>query len=152
MQLKEILPKEVYYATPSSTLSEVAGLMLRHHIGAVPICDGDSQLVGIVTDRDLAIECCTSDVDVKQAQVREFMTRNPITARPDMDLTQACELMAHEQIRRLPVVQDGRLLGVVSLGDLAVCMPQEQCVLDALARISVPSRVPQPTTTRQRAA
>lgn len=152
MQLKEILSKEVYYAGPSSTLSEVAGLMLRHHIGTVPICDGNGQLVGIITDRDLAIECCTSDVDVRHAQVREFMTQNPVTARPDMELTQACELMAREQIRRLPVVQDGRLIGVVSLGDLAVCMPQEQAVLDALTRISVPSRVPQQTTMRQRAA
>ena len=151
MQLKEILSKEVYYATPSNTLSEVAGLMLRHNIGAVPICDGDSSLVGIITDRDLAIESCTSDVDVRNAAVREFMTRNPITASPEMDAEDACELMAREQIRRLPVVQDGRLLGVVSLGDMAVCMPQEQCVLNALTRISTPCRVPYRRTT-QRAA
>ena len=152
MQLKEILPREVYYATPSSTLSEVAGLMLRHNIGAVPICEGDSRLVGIITDRDLAIECCTSGVDIRSTEVREFMTQNPITANPDMDVKDACELMAHEQIHRLPVVQDGRLLGVVSLGDMAVCMPREQCVLDALARISIPCRVPYRTTTAQRAA
>lgn len=152
MQLREILSKEVYSASPSSKLGEVAQLMLRHNIGAVPICDQDDKLLGIITDRDLAIECCTSSVDARNAEVREFMTNNPVTAHPDMDLKQACELMAREQVRRLPVVNNGRLVGIVSLGDLAVCMPHEQAVLDALARISIPCRVPRQTATLERAA
>ena len=153
MQLRDILPKDVYCASPTSTVSEVAGLMLRHNIGEVPICEGDRRLVGIVTDRDLAIECCTADVDVQNVEIRQFMTHNPVTAGPDMDLKAACDLMGREQIRRLPIVEDGRLLGVISLGDLAVCMPQEQAALDALVRISTPSRVsPQVAAKTRRAA
>jgi len=152
MQVREILSKEVYSAGPSSKLHEVAQLMLRHNIGAVPVCDQNNRLVGIITDRDLAIECCTSQVDVRNAEVREFMTHNPITAHPDWDMKQVCEAMAREQVHRLPVVDnDGKLVGIISLGDLAVCMPHEQAVLDALARISIPCRVPEQTLLKERA-
>jgi len=153
MQLREILSKEVYHANPSSKIYEVAQLMLRHNIGAVPICDQDNKLVGIITDRDLAIECCTSQIDMRNAEVRQVMTNNPVTAHPDLDLKQACELMAREQVHRLPVVDTNeRLVGIVSLGDLAVCMPHEQAVLDALVRISIPCRVPEQTILKERAA
>ncbi|MBI2864571.1 MAG: CBS domain-containing protein [Chloroflexi bacterium] len=140
MQIRDIMGKELYYASPTSTVRDVAQIMLRHNIGALPICNGN-KLMGIVTDRDLAIECCTANVDPQTAQISEFMTVNPVTARPDMDLKDACELMAKEQIRRLPVVDGGKLVGVISLGDLAVSLPGDPAVLDALARISVPCRV-----------
>lgn len=151
MFLNDILSKEVYSATPSSKVSEVAQLMLRHNIGAVPICEQDGKLVGIITDRDLAIECCTSQADFRDAEVRNFMTDKPVTARGDMDLNEACKLMAREQIRRLPVVNNGKLIGIVSLGDLAVCMPHEQAVLDALAAISIPCRVVEQSAVKERA-
>lgn len=152
MQLSEILSKEIFSANPSSKVSEVAQIMLRHNIGAVPICDKDNKLLGIITDRDLAIECCTSQVDVRNAEVREFMTQNPVTARPDMDAKAACEMMAHEQVHRLPVVDNGRIVGIISLGDLAVCLPHEQAVLDALARISIPCRVSEQAAVKEQAA
>ena len=140
MQIRDIMGKEMYYAIPTSTVREVAQIMLRHNIGALPICNGN-KLVGIITDRDLAIECCTASVDPQKAQISEFMTANPVTARPDMDLKEACELMAKEQVRRLPVVEGGNLVGIISLGDLAVSMPEEPAVLNALSSISVPCRV-----------
>lgn len=141
MQIRDIMGKELYYASPTSTVRDVAQIMLRHNIGAVPICDGN-KLVGIITDRDLAIECCTASVDPQKAQIGEFMTVNPLTARPDMDLRDACALMAKEQVRRLPVVEGGNLVGIISLGDLAVSMPEEPAVLNALSRLSVPCRIP----------
>ncbi len=152
MRLREILSKEVYSASPSSKVSEVAQLMLRHNIGAVPVCDQNNKLVGIITDRDLAIECCTSQIDIRNAEVREFMTNKPVTAHSDWDPKQVCEVMAREQVHRLPVVDNGKLLGMVSLGDLAVCMPHEQAVLDALARISIPCRVPDQTLLKEHGA
>lgn len=139
MQVKDIMGRELYSAPSTASVRDVAQIMLRHNIGSVPIVSGD-RLVGIITDRDLAVECCTANADLQKTPVADFMTTNPITCRSDLDLSDACDLMAKHQIRRLPVVDGGRLVGIISLGDLAVCLSQDQSVLNALARISVPCR------------
>lgn len=139
MQLKDVMTSEVFCAKPSDKISEVAAMMHRHNVGFVPVCEGD-RLVGVITDRDIAIECVDAQVNPQQAEVRQFMTAQPISAPPNMDVREACELIAREQVRRLPVVEAGRLMGLASLGDIAVHFADDKLIADTLRRISTPVR------------
>jgi len=139
MKVREIMSTEVYCALPSDTVADVAQQMKRHNIGAVPVCERD-KLVGIITDRDLVIECVAAGLDPRQCQVSQFMTAHPISLSPDTELKDAAEIMAKEQIRRLPVVENSRLVGIISLGDVACNLEDDRQVASTLRRISLPIR------------
>jgi len=139
MKIRELMSTEVYCAIPSTTVAEVAQQMKRHNVGCVPICDRD-RLVGIITDRDIVIQCVAAGLDPRQCHVSQFMTAHPISISPDTELKDAAELMAKEQIRRLPVVEDNRLVGLVSLGDIACALEDDRQIANMLRRISMPIR------------
>jgi CBS domain-containing protein len=102
---------------PTATMQQAAMLMRDQQVGDVLVCDGDD-LVGIVTDRDLVVRGLAETGDAT-VPVSELCTAHPITVEPDASIGKVAEMMAGNAIRRLPVVENGRLVGVVSLGDLA---------------------------------
>ncbi len=134
MKVREIMTEEVVTAEPDSTLQEIAGIMRDEDTGAVPIVD-DGELVGVITDRDIVIRCVADGKDVSEITADEILTEELETIEPDADVEEASRLMSRKQIRRLPVVEDGQLIGIVSLGDIAVKGGEEEAG-DALEDVS----------------
>ena len=120
MKVNEIMTRDPKTAQLDSTLEEIAALMKDEDVGAIPIVDDDDELVGIVTDRDIVVRCVAEGKEASDTTVEDILTEELTTIEPDADVQQAARLMAEKQIRRLPVVQDGDLIGMVSIGDISV--------------------------------
>lgn len=124
-------------ASPEMSVADAAGLMLANDIGVVPITE-DDRLVGLVTDRDLVLRVVAKRRDPRNVRLEEIATMRGIeTVSPDVQLCDARALMARRSIRRLPVVKDDRLVGMLSLGDVALGSASMRGVGEALASISV---------------
>ena len=136
MKLRDIMTNPVIRIHPDESVAVAARTLAHYNIGILPVCGGDGRLCGLVTDRDLVTRCIASGRSPASTPVREVMTANIVSARPDMDSSAAAGLMGREQIRRLPVLENGRLCGMVSLGDLAVKEETVFDATDALADIS----------------
>lgn len=136
MKVREVMTGPVIRIHPEETVSVAARTLTNHNIGILPVCGSDGRLCGLVTDRDLVTRCVASGRDPGRTQVREVMTGRVISVRPDTDAGAAAHLMGREQIRRLPVTENGRLCGMISLGDLAVRQETGYDAGDALADIS----------------
>lgn len=137
MKLREIMTGTVVRINPEETVAVAARTLARYNIGMLPVCGGDGRLCGVVTDRDLVTRCIAAGKEPTRTTVREVMTSNVVAARQDMDTVAAAQLMGRQQIRRLPVLENGRLCGMVSLGDLA---SSEETVYDATDALSGISR------------
>src|SRR5437016_5642630 len=103
----------------SASVVEAARLMREEHIGSLPITD-DEQLVGMITDRDITTRVVAEAADPMKTSVGDVYSRDLITVEPDKDLEEALQLMARHQVRRLPVVENGRLVGIVAQGGIAI--------------------------------
>jgi CBS domain-containing protein len=103
----------------SATVVEAARLMREEHIGSLPITD-DEQLVGMITDRDITLRVVAEAADPTSTSVGDVYSRDLISVEPDHDLEEALQLMARHQVRRLPVVENGRLVGIVAQADIAL--------------------------------
>ena len=103
----------------SASVVEAARLMREQHIGSLPITD-DEQLVGMITDRDITTRVVAVAADPKMTSVWDVCSRDLISVEPDKDLGEALQLMARHQVRRLPVVENGRLVGMVAQADIAL--------------------------------
>ena len=119
MKLKEIMSQTVVKIHPQESVAVAARMLANHNIGALPVCNQDGTLCGMVTDRDLVTRCVASNRSPEKTMVQEVMTGRLVTASPAMDVSVAAYLMGREQVRRLPVVENGKLCGIVSIGDLA---------------------------------
>lgn len=142
MQVREIMTQNPYCVQAGENIQRAAQEMKTHNVGSLPVCEGDN-LIGIITDRDIVLECVAGGHTVDQCRVREHMTANPISITPNAQVEDALQLMAREQVRRLCVTEGNRVQGILSLGDLAVNMPGDQAVAQALASISQPVRAGQ---------
>jgi CBS domain-containing protein len=130
--------KEPYCASPTMSLTEIASMMKRHGVGAMPVCN-EGRLVGMITDRDIVISCVAAGMDASACQAKEFMTSNPVSISPDMDVEEAARIMSKEQVRRLPVLEEGCLVGMLSLGDVAMALQgNDSLVAETLRKISTP--------------
>ena len=138
MKLREIMTTELVTVSPETPVTEAARLMRDADIGDVLVVD-QGRLVGILTDRDITVRVIAQDIDPKQAHVGDYMTRDLVTGMPDWDVEDAADLLGEEQIRRLPIVEEGRLVGIVSLGDIAVQFAEEMAACQALEEISEPA-------------
>ena len=136
MKLREIMTGTVVRINPEETVAVAARTLARYNIGMLPVCGGDGRLCGVVTDRDLVTRCVAAGKEPTRTTVREVMTSNVVSARQDMDTVAAAQLMGRQQIRRLPVLENGRLCGMVSLGDLASKEETAYDATDALSGIS----------------
>ena len=135
MKLKDLMTKQVLTVHPEEQVEVAARIVARNNIGSIPVCDANGKLCGLVTDRDLVVRCMAAEGMAKM-KVRDVMTGNVITAVPDMDAAMAAHLMGRKQIRRLPVMEAGKLCGVISLGDLASREESAYDATDALGEIS----------------
>ena len=103
----------------SASVVEAARVMREQHIGSLPVVE-DERLVGMLTDRDIAMRVVAENAEPERTLVEDVYSRDLISVEPDHDLAEALELMARHQVRRLPVVEDGRLVGLVAQADIAL--------------------------------
>ncbi|WP_280769110.1 CBS domain-containing protein [Salipaludibacillus daqingensis] len=132
--LKEIMTGSVDTCTPEDNVFEAALKMKNDHVGAIPICEG-SKLIGMITDRDIVVRG-VAEKRPNSSSLQEVMSEHLYTAPQDMEIGEAAKLMAENQIRRLPIVEGENLVGIVSLGDLAVHTSTEHEAAIALSEIS----------------
>ena|SRR5699024_1899462 len=138
-QLRNIMSSNVFTVNETQTVQEAAALMSEHNIGAIPVVNNTGQMVGIITDRDITLRS-TAQSEANQTPVSQVMTAQQVVqGTPEMDVNQAAQLMANQQIRRLPVVENDQVIGMVALGDLAVNNQSESEAGQALSSISTPS-------------
>jgi CBS domain-containing protein len=119
MLLREIMTPGVVTAGLDTDLLRVARLMRDHRVGSVVVCDPEGEPVGMVTDRDLAVRVLAEERPAGEP-IREHASRPLVTGEPEMDLEEAAALMVTHRVRRLPVVESGNLVGIVTLDDIAV--------------------------------
>ena len=118
-KVNEVMTERPRCVTPDTPVAEAAQLMATEDVGSLPILDGE-QLAGMVTDRDIVIRAVAKGKDTNSMPVREVASRDLVTVHADDDLSNALQLMASHQVRRLPVVDDDNtLVGVVAQADVA---------------------------------
>jgi CBS domain-containing protein len=136
MKVREIMTSEgLATATLDTTLAEIAERMRDENVGAIPIVDEDEKLAGIITDRDIVVRAIAEGEDPNECTAEEILSEQLHTIDPDAALEDAADLMARHQIRRLPVVEDEVVVGMISLGDLAVKSDEEEAA-DVLEDVS----------------
>jgi len=116
--VKDAMTSDVKTATPSLSLTDAAKLMKQEDVGSVPVVDGE-RLIGMLTDRDIVVRGIADGSDPHAVKAGDIASRDVVSVRPDDDLDEALRLMAQHQVRRLPVVEDGHLVGVVAQADVA---------------------------------
>jgi len=137
MKISEIMTKDVISLSVDDTVEHAAKLMKQHNIGSIPV-NTKEKIVGIVTDRDIILRCVAEGKDLKTQVVREIMTSNPVVGDENINVDDAARIMSERQIRRLPIVGNNSLVGMVSLGDLAVDPNLATQATVALSEISIP--------------
>jgi len=136
MKVKEIMSRDIAHLKSDDSIERAAQLMKQYNCGSIPVCTQD-KLIGIVTDRDIALRAVASGQDLHQ-KVGDVMTGNVVFGNPEMDVNDAAKLMADRQIRRLPIVENNSLIGIVALGDISLEPACQNCAEDALKDISKP--------------
>lgn len=122
-------------ARPDMTAADAAGLMKQLDVGVIPVAEND-RLIGLVTDRDLVLRVLAARRSGDEVKLAEIVTKSPVTVSPDMKLSEARELMAEHKVRRLPVLKGDLLVGILSLGDVALQDASERAVGETLEEIS----------------
>lgn len=136
MLVKDLMTPGAVTVEPGSSVALAARLISRHNVGILPVCSPGKRLRGVVTDRDIVLRCVAAEEDPAQTPVRDIMTRGCATLAPGDDCREASRLMAVHQVRRLPVVEEGRLVGMLSLSDLARSHRYDMEAAQALCEIS----------------
>ncbi|OFW16107.1 MAG: hypothetical protein A3F70_02960 [Acidobacteria bacterium RIFCSPLOWO2_12_FULL_67_14] len=134
MQIRDVMTPNPRCVSPDDTIQNAARIMRDEDTGVVPVVK-DGRAVGVVTDRDIVVRGVAEDGQLNRP-IREIVSRSLVSATPDMSTREAAELMSEHQVRRLPVVEGERLVGIVSIGDLAVKEERDNRVGDALQHIS----------------
>jgi CBS domain-containing protein len=134
MNIREVMTPNPRTVSPSDSIQNAACIMRDEDAGAVPVVD-NGRAVGIVTDRDIVVRVVAEGGQLS-GPVRDIITGALVSATPEMSTREAAELMSEHQIRRLPVVENDRLIGIVSIGDLAVKEGKDGRIGDTLQHIS----------------
>ena len=150
MKVSDVMTIEVETVQMNSSLEEAASIMKVENVGAVPVVDENDDLVGIITDRDIVVRCIADGRDPAETNVEEVLSHDLETIEPDVDVEEAARLMADRQIRRLPVCEDGELVGMVSIGDLRVKMSDREASAEDLPEIAQGVRRKRMTTPARR--
>jgi CBS domain-containing protein len=122
MKSSEVMTKDPACCVASDSVQQCAEMMRAHDVGSMPIVEseGSRRLVGILTDRDIAMKVVAEGRDAGNTQVADVMSRDPVCVQPDEELDQAMERMKDRQIRRVPVVDEqNRLVGIIAQADVA---------------------------------
>ncbi|MDF2539540.1 MAG: yhcV [Herbinix sp.] len=137
MLVKEIMSTNIASLKSDDTIEKAAMLMKQYDVGSSPVCN-QNNIVGIVTDRDITLRCVAVGQDTKHQRVCDIMTENPVVGSPDMNVSDAVRIMSDKQIRRLPIVDNNSLVGIVALGDISLEPTQQDNAETALKNISMP--------------
>lgn len=142
MNVNSVMTKGAECASPSTSLQEAARKMKTLDVGSLPVCGDGDRLVGVLTDRDIAVRAVAEGLDAKTTQAKDVMTPDVVYCFEDQDVRDAAKLMQDRQVRRLVVLdRDKRLVGIVSLGDLAVEVRDDSLTGKTLEHVSEPARL-----------
>ena len=119
MKVRDIMTEKVEIVSPDTGLENVARLMAENDIGSVPVCQ-DKTILGLITDRDIVIRAIAKGENPATTKAKDVMSTDIISVSPDTDAHEAADKMSEYQIKRLPVVENGKLTGIIALGDLAI--------------------------------
>lgn len=136
MKVQDIMTDRIITVGQLEPIAAAARLMRRHNLGALPVCDDTGRLRGVVTDRDIVTRCVAGDLDPADTSVREIMSRGVTTCRLEDDADDVLRSMSTSQVRRLPVVSGGKVVGMVSLADLSRNANYSMEAAEALGEIS----------------
>ena len=138
MKLSTIMTGGIESILPQASLAEAAKKMASQDIGSLPVCAEPRRVVGIITDRDITVRAVARGMDPNQTRVEEVMTRDVLCCSSEAEVEDACQLMEKRQVRRLLVTgQDDTPVGIVSLGDIALCLRESQAG-EVLKKVSEP--------------
>lgn len=137
--VRDMMTNQVESLAPTANVFQAAQLMRDLDVGSIPIVENE-HVCGIITDRDIVLRVVATGDDAQSVNIRQVMSERIVCASADWDLTRAAQTMANEQIRRLPVIDNGRLVGMLSLGDVAVDGNKDRVSGEALSDISSPSQ------------
>lgn len=119
MKINELVSPRVISVLPTDSITTAAKLLSLRNIGAMPVLSPSGSPVGMITDRDIVLRCIAAGKDPAQTRVGDIMSRGVISVSPDDDVESAAEAMSRAKVRRLPVVENGRVTGMLSLGDIS---------------------------------
>ncbi len=119
MKVRQIMTPRAIRVGPEEPAAVAARMLARYNVGALPVCREDGKVCGMITDRDIVLRCVAAGRDPERVPVRHVMTGKVVTVNAEMDVKDAAERMAREQVRRLPVEEGGKLCGILTLGDIA---------------------------------
>lgn len=143
MKAREIMTRNPRTVTPDTRLQEAARLMQSEDVGIIPVIDGDNarNLVGVVTDRDIAIRVVAEGRDASGVTVRDVMSSNVRTCREDDSVDEVMNVMGSEQVRRIPIVDErGSLVGIVAQADIVLDAKSDRKAERTVEKISEPGR------------
>ena len=130
MRVKECMCNNVIYSNPSDTVEDVAKIMNDNHVGCVPVCDetDEGKVVGFVTDRDIILRSVACGKNATNTKISDIMTTKVIKTTPDTDVESVTETMSRNQIRRMPVIENDQIVGILTIGDIArtKCISKEE--------------------------
>lgn len=133
MNVSDIMSPHIVSIRQDEPVSAAARLLTRHGLGSLPVCGADGRLRGIVTDRDIVLRCVAADEDPQSMKISEIMSRGVCCVSPDDSVESAAGIMSREQVRRLPVVENGRPVGVISICDM---IRSGRCAAEAAGALS----------------
>lgn len=135
MKVRDLMTTNVACVRPNDSVTEAAQLMNKYDIGSVPVCENNG-IVGIITDRDIIVRNIAERRNPEITQVRDVMTQDVFTASPEMDIDDVSDIMASHQVRRLPVIENNKIVGIIALADIAIEDAFEFEASEALSEIS----------------
>lgn len=119
MKVKDICSCQTLTVSGNDTIREAAMKMAKHNVGALPVVDYSGRVVGMITDRDITIRVTAEGKDPSRFSVCDVMTHDVSCVCMDADVASAAKMMGHAKVRRLPVIDDGKIVGFISLGDIS---------------------------------
>ena len=119
MKVKDIMSNEIASLNSDDSIEKAAQLMKQYDVGSIPVCS-NNEVIGIVTDRDITLRSVAKDQGSKLQNASDIMTSNLVVGDPDMNIHDAAALMSEKQIRRLPIVENKNLVGIVALADISL--------------------------------
>lgn len=135
MKVRDVMTNRVDSVTPNTSIVEIARLMKNNDVGSIPVCE-DKKVIGIITDRDIVLKVIADGTNIESKSAKDIMNSKVITVTADQDVHEAAHLMSDYQIRRLPVLEQGKIVGILALGDLAIEKIHINEAGDALSDIS----------------
>jgi len=135
MQIRDIMTQPVRTVRSTASVQDAAELMALHDVGALPVCE-DGLLIGVVTDRDIILRAIAPGLSLTNTGVHRIMTPDPVTAHPSDDVAEAARTFTNLRIRRLPIVEEGRPVGMLSVDDVARHWDNDVAILVMVRRVA----------------